>query len=61
MLRNNIDNKFSSPKRQSDDKTTITFIRDQLFHRIKKLRVLRVGANTVAAGVIIFRQIVSTL
>ena len=37
MLRNNIDNKFSSLKKQSNDKTTITFIRDQLSRCRKKL------------------------
>ena len=37
MLQNNIDNKFSSSKQQSSDRTAMTFIHDQLSFCSKEL------------------------
>ena len=68
MLRNNVDNKFSSTKMQSNNRTTIALIHNQLSlyskkvsFKTKKLSVLHVSANIVVALVIIFKQIVNTL
>ena len=40
LLRKDIDNKVSSSKKQSNDKTTITFIRHQLSLHSMKLSIL---------------------
>ena len=58
MLPNSIGNKFLSPKRQSNDKTRSTFVRDNYYRFVAKNYDF-IWTNKFVSRVVIFKQIFS--